>query len=196
MTKTINYYNEHAQDYFIKTGTINFEDKQQQLLKYLSPGNHILDFGCGSGRDALSFIKKGYRVTALDGSIELCNLASQRLQIPVRCQEFKAFNDQNQYDAIFACASLLHVSSQELPMLFNQLAQALKSEGYLYVSFKYGTFEGVRDGRYFTDFTIETFEVFQKTVQLFNIVEYQVTTDTLGGRDDLSWLNVILKKLC
>lgn len=34
---------------------------------YVEPGGHILDVGCGSGRDAKYFIDKGYQVTAFDG---------------------------------------------------------------------------------------------------------------------------------
>lgn len=39
------------------------------------------------------------------------------------------------------------------------MSQALKKNGIIYTSFKYGDFEGLRNGRYFTDFTEETFAV-------------------------------------
>lgn len=41
-----------------------------------------------------------------------------------------------------------------------KMVKALKPEGYMYTSFKYGEFEGYRNGRYFTDFTENTFSDF------------------------------------
>ena len=42
------------------------------------------------------------------------------------------------------------------------MIHAAKTGGYLYMSFKYGTFEGYRGDKYFTDFTEENFAVFIK----------------------------------
>ena len=50
----------------------------------LPVGSRILDFGCGSGRDAKYFLEKGYQVTAIDGSAELCRLASEFTGIEVK----------------------------------------------------------------------------------------------------------------
>jgi len=57
------------------------------------------------------------------------------------------------YDGIWACASLLHVPKERLTELFCKLYNALKADGILYVSFKYGENEEIRNGRYFTDLT-------------------------------------------
>ena len=76
MTKTLNYYNQCAEAYNETTLNIEFDSKREMLLKYLRPSAHILDLGCGSGRDSLQFINQGYNVTAVDGSIELAKSAS------------------------------------------------------------------------------------------------------------------------
>ena len=55
-----------------------------------------------------------------------------------------------------ACASLLHLPRKDLVEVFRKVRDALKQGGILYTGFKYGTFEGMRNGRYFTDFTEET----------------------------------------
>lgn len=57
--KTLDYYNQHADEFVLDTAAVEFEEKQNMLLKYLKPGAHILDLGCGSGRDSKAFIQKG-----------------------------------------------------------------------------------------------------------------------------------------
>lgn len=62
----------------------------------------------------------------------------------------------NEFDTIWACASLLHLKSNDLVDVFNKCYKALQDNGVLYVSFKYGDFEGIIDDRYFTYLTEET----------------------------------------
>ncbi len=195
MSKTLNYYNTEAKTYFTTTSQIDFKEKHQFLLKYLKPHDHILDLGCGSGRDSLAFLQAGYHVTATDGSKELCELASQNISQPVKCQLFQDLDDVEQFDAIWACASLLHLSGEELKNVLVKVERALKKEGYLYVSFKHGTFEGYDGDRYFKNFTEASFNEFMSDFKTLEIIETQVTKDVLPNRPALSWLNVILKKL-
>jgi hypothetical protein len=72
---------------------------------------------------------------------------------------------------------------------------ALKPKGVIYTSFKYGTFEGERNGRYFTDFTEETFSDFLKDIPGISMEELWVTNDVRPGRGEEKWLNLILRKL-
>ena len=61
-------------------------------------------------------------------------------------------------------------------------------------SFKYGTFEGERNGRFFTDFTPDTFSDFIKDVEQIRIEEEWITDDVRPGKEKEKWLNLILKK--
>ena len=61
-------------------------------------------------------------------------------------------------------------------------------------TFKYGNFEGERNERYFTDFTIETFSDFIKEVPEIYIEEKWISTDVRPGRNKEKWLNLILRK--
>lgn len=74
------------------------------------------------------------------------------------------------------------------------MAVALKCNGIIYTSFKYGNFEGEQNGRYFTDFTIEVFEEYVKSVPELYIEEYWVTGDVRHGTGEEKWLNLILRK--
>ena len=61
----------------------------------------------------------------------------------------------------------------------------------MYVSFKYGSFEGILDDRYFTYLTEESFkEIINKTN--FYIEKIWLNEDKLNR--DVKWLNVILSK--
>jgi hypothetical protein len=76
-----------------------------------------------------------------------------------------------------------------------KMIAALKPKGVIYTSFKYGTFEGERNGRYFTDFTEETFSDFLKDIPGISMEELWVTNDVRPGRGEEKWLNLILRKL-
>ena len=74
MSVTLDYYNNHADAFIHDTAFVDFTDVQDRFLCLLPNGGRILDFGCGSGRDALYFHKKGFIVDAVDGSERLCAL--------------------------------------------------------------------------------------------------------------------------
>ena len=194
MTKTLAYYNQFAKAYNETTLTIEFQSKREFLLKYLKPHAHILDLGCGSGRDSKAFLQQGYKVTAMDGSQVLCQLASETIGQPVKCQLFHELDEVNTYDAVWACASLLHLPTIELKQTLKKIEKALKDEGYFYASFKYGEFEGYREERFFNDFTEESFKTLLKDIPTLTIIETEVTTDVIPGRENVSWLNLMMKK--
>lgn len=191
---TLAYYDEHAESFVQNTEHADMHEAAERFLSCLQPGASVLDFGCGSGRDSLYFLKNGYHVTALDGSSRLCRLAEKKIGIPVRCERFSVFRDANCYEGIWACASLLHVSSADLPSLFLRLASALKENGVLYVSFKYGNEEGERNGRYFTDLTEEKLETLICGISSLSIQETWISSDVRQGRENEKWLNALLRK--
>ncbi len=192
--KTLNYYNEQSAQFAGSTTDLEFSDIQDRFLKYLKEGSLILDLGCGSGRDSRYFLRKGFAVEAVDGSEEMVRIASETAGIPVRKMLFEELDETGKYDGIFACASILHVSSEELPDIFRRIDRALKENGILYVSFKYGTFEGYRNDRYFTDQNEESFAALIRPFNDLSVIEQWVSSDARPGRADEKWLNVILRK--
>ena len=193
-TKTIEYYNENVSKFVNDTQDVVFCATQDLFLSYLNEGDSILDFGCGSGRDTKYFLSKGYKVDATDGSEEICKVASDYTGINVKCLLFNELDEIDKYDGIWACASILHLDRDDLIDVFNRIARALKDNGILYTSFKYSEFEGMRNGRYFTDFTIESFNEFQTNIPEFIIEKKWITSDVRNGREDEKWLNLIMRK--
>ena len=193
-TKTIEYYNENVDKFVNDTQDVVFCATQDLFLSYLNEGYSILDFGCGSGRDTKYFLSKGYKVDATDGSEEICKVASDYIGINVKCLLFNKLDEIDKYDGIWACASILHLDRDDLIDVFHRIARALKDNGILYTSFKYSEFEGMRNGRYFTDFTIESFNEFQTNIPDFIIEKIWITNDVRIGREDEKWLNLIMRK--
>ncbi|MDE7358866.1 MAG: class I SAM-dependent methyltransferase, partial [Lachnospiraceae bacterium] len=112
--KTLNYYNQNATQFCENTISVEFTATQQRFLSHLPVAAHILDFGCGSGRDTKAFLDQGCRVEAIDGSEELCKLASAYTGIQVRHMFFQELSAVSEYDGIWACSSILHLSRDEL----------------------------------------------------------------------------------
>ena len=193
--KTLDYYNKNAETFVSGTVSVDFKQTQDRFLNRLKPGDSILDFGCGSGRDTKYFLEKGFLVDAIDGSSELCKIAGEYTGLEVKQMLFQELDSVEKYDGIWACSSILHLPKNELKPVLRKMGTALKENGIVYTSFKYGDFEGERNGRYFTDLTIEMFTEFIQDVDNLKLEEYWMTGDVRPGRGEEKWLNLILQKI-
>lgn len=192
--QTITFYNLNTISFVESTQSVQMTEAWSRFTTKLPKGSLILDFGCGSGRDTKYFLEHGYKVEAIDGSEELCKIASKYTGISVKNELFTDLDEVQKYDAVWACSSILHASSNDLIIIIKKIWAALKLDGIFYTSFKYGDFEGERKGRYFTDFTEEAFATLLKKSADFDILETWITGDVRPGREDEKWLNVILQK--
>lgn len=173
---------------------MNFIATQERFLGKIPTGSRILDFGCGSGRDTKYFLERGYQVNATDGSEEMCRLASTFTGIEVEKMLFQELDASAEYDGIWAWSSILHLSKSELLPVLRKMCVALKGSGVIYTSFKYGSFEGKRNGRYFTDFIESSFQNFIAEISELSIENWWITGDARQGRGEEKWLNIILRK--
>ncbi|SHJ58682.1 Methyltransferase domain-containing protein [Hathewaya proteolytica DSM 3090] len=194
MSTTISYYDENAEKFTNSTVLVDISDIQNRFVSKLHKGAFILDFGCGSGRDAKFFLEQGYYVVATDGSKELCRLASDYAGIDVKHMLFQELSDIEAYDGIWACSSILHLPTDELKVVLEKMANALKDNGLIYTSFKYGVYEGERNGRHFTDMTEAKFQKLLYGIESIIIEEYWITSDARPGRGEEKWLNLLLRK--
>ena len=194
MIDSAQYYNIHAKQYAKTTAEVDMSAQYAMFLPHLDPGSSILDAGCGSGRDSLAFKQRGFDVQAFDASETMVEVASSQAQIPVRKLTFQEMDYDQEFDGIWACASLLHVPKDELSQVFSLLLKALKPKGFLYCSFKNReeTFE--KDGRVFTCFTPASMQEFIQTQKEFNLIEIKLSTDVRPGREEESWVNVVVQK--
>ena len=191
--KTLAFYNKNAKAFAEETAFVDFKETQDKFINILQ-GKRVLDFGCGAGRDSKYLVEAGLDVVAIDGSAELCQIAESYVGIPVQQMLFQELVDRSRYDGIWACSSILHLPKEELRSVLMKMLNALTDNGIIYTSFKYGEFEGERNGRYFTDFTYESFCEFIRDIKGIAIEEYWYTGDVRPGREDQKWLNLLLRK--
>lgn len=194
LNKTINYYDTNAKEFVEGTLNVDFKTTQDKFINKLPAKGYILDFGCGSGRDTKYFLAKDFNVDAIDGSIELYKIASEYTNIKVNHMYFNELSIVNKYDGIWACSSILHLSLDDLVDVFKRMSKALKDEGIIYTSFKYGDFSGERNGRFFTDMTEDSFAKLIANVENLKVEEQWITADVRPQRGNEKWLNLILRK--
>ncbi|QCU76339.1 class I SAM-dependent methyltransferase [Pseudoalteromonas distincta] len=189
---TLTYYNQNAKAFSDSTLNVDMSALYAEFLPHVAQHGSILDAGCGSARDAAFFKAQGFTVSAFDASPKLAELASSYLQQPVAVKTFQQLNCVNKYDGIWCCASLLHVPKAELPEVFLNLQNALKPNGVLYVSFKYGDTERVHNGREFTDLNENALTHLLSNTQLKAIKQWQ-SVDQRPERESEVWLNALIK---
>jgi SAM-dependent methyltransferase len=192
--KTDDYYNKNADRYFRETFNADLTAIYPQFLERLPKDAHILDAGCGSGRDSLYFIKQGYRVTAIDASEEMARLASDAIRQKVFPVSFEEMHYQTEFDGIWACASLVHIPRQSIDRVFRNFSEALKPSGTIYASFKYGDKEIEMNGRFFNFYNEKRLaETIEKHPEL-KLVKVWTSGDVRPDRKGELWLNALIEK--
>ena len=97
---------------------------------------HILELGCGNGRDSLFFLSKGHKTTAVDESnvaIEMLNQITDSGYVLFVCDDFvksKALR-QMKYDCIYSRFTLHAISEEQEDELLNNARTALNDNGIL-----------------------------------------------------------------
>ncbi|MCQ8213369.1 class I SAM-dependent methyltransferase [Cetobacterium somerae] len=191
---SVEFYNNNAEEFFNNTVNADMSATYSLFEENLSDiDGEILDLGCGSGRDAKYFIDKGYKVTALDLSPVLAEKASKYIGQQVIIGDMKDLDYKDRFIGIWACASLLHLTEDEVFETIKRCHKALKKDGVLYASFKYGENNYEKDGRSFTCFTKDKFLNLIEGLDFYYRATFE-TGDVRPGRGNEKWLNVILKK--
>jgi SAM-dependent methyltransferase len=192
---TVKYYDTHAARYAEETLGLDLRGLYESFLDLIPPGGHILDAGCGSGRDCLAFLRRGYTVTAFDASAEMARVARLVTGLPVAVLRFQEVEYEARFDAIWACASLLHIPRAEIDDVFTRLARSLRPGGIWYMTFKAGNVEEIRGGRFFNDCTEPLLHATIDKQPALIVLRIWSTRDLRPDRAEAIWINALVKKV-
>lgn len=191
---TIEYYNQNAAEFVNSTIDADMKNIYAEFEKYIDIGGAILDLGCGSGRDSLYFYEKGYQVVAVDPSSAMCDETRSRVPIEVLRMRAEEIEFIDKFDAVWACASLLHVAKEDMQVTLSKIVGALKGRGIFYGSWKYGQRTCFDRERYFVDYTEEEMTKLVVSIKNIEILRMWITEDVRTEKSDTRWLNVLIRK--
>ena len=138
MYRDLDYWNE----YYIHNAP-SVENKPSEFAKYIESRflyekkpAHILELGCGNGRDSLFFLSEGHIITAIDGSdvaIHMLKRITNSNNALFVCGDFVKSKTlyQMKYDCIYSRFTLHAISEEQEDELLANIRYALNSNGIL-----------------------------------------------------------------
>ena len=195
MIDSIAYYDQNAQTFFDGTVSAEMAERRRRFIEALPAGSRILDAGCGSGRDALAFKQLGFDVTAFDGSAEMVRMASVHTGLEVLQLNFDEVAWREAFEGIWANASLLHISRDNLVAVMRKLRDALVIGGVWELSFKPGSGEGIAFERWFTNLSEADVPALIADVGRLEILAVTSSFDVRPGKSNEGWTNILVKRI-
>lgn len=191
---TQDYYQLQAEQYVRATLDADLEAPRRIFLELLPADGHILDVGCGSGRDSRHFRQLGHQVTAIEPAPELARRAAAIIGQPVLVKRAQEIDDRNGYDGIWACASLVHLPTGELESVVGRLVSALRAHGILYLSFPLDATEGFDDsGRYYNGCGLKQLQLLLAQFPQLSVLSATETAAS-APQHHRRWLNLFSRK--
>ncbi len=143
LKETIKTYNEIASDYVQATSLLQPREEFKIFSQMVITGKIILDAGCGGGRDCKAFVEQGFQVIGIDLSTQMLKIAKNTAP---ECQFQQADLrkiplEDNSIDAIWCCASLLHLKRSEVSRALLEFKRVLKEKAICCILVKKGTGE-------------------------------------------------------
>lgn len=188
------FYEANAKTYAAQTAGANLNHLYAPFLALLPKGARILDVGCGGGRDLKVFQERGYRPHGIDPSPALAHIAREWSACETWIGRVEELEAENEFDGVWACASLLHLPKGILPTAMSRIRRALVNGGILFLSVQRGVGQGIdEDGRFVARYDCSALRVAVASAN-FQVLDLWLSEDTLPGRAAITWLNLLAKK--
>ena len=116
----------------------------EEFVGLLPEHPRVLDLGCGGGYESMRLVKAGAQVVGVDFSEESLRIARERCpEADFELMDFRHLDRERLggFHGVFACASLIHVSPEEMPGVWEQLRGILKRGGLVVAILREG--EGI-----------------------------------------------------
>ena len=108
-------------------------DRPTRFASLLSLGSHILDLGCGPGRDIRIFSEGGHKPLGIELNPEFIEMARRQgdvIQGDIR--NISSIFTPSSFEGVWAQASLVHLEKSEIALVLDDLRDLLKPNGLLY----------------------------------------------------------------
>lgn len=128
--KNISYYYDEIME------VIEYDLWVEFVKPYLTNDSHILDLACGSGTFANSIANLGYKVSGLDLSEEIINIAKEKSkinhnEIDFQVKDMTTFDYNEKFDVITCFFdSINFLDETQIKPLFDSVYNNLKNDGY------------------------------------------------------------------
>ncbi len=175
--------------------------KRLPFVKLFSANDHILDVGCGGGRDAKFFTQHGLKATGIDVSPVLINLAKKEAKkASFKCVDLLKMNfPKETFDGIWAEAVLLHLKRKDVPRAIKEFYEVLKPSGILHIGVRKGRGEMYEKEkltgeyeRFYTYFSQKEIKFMLKK-QGFKVFSSEILPD-MHKRRNISWIEIWARK--
>lgn len=151
LSETIATYDAMADAYATRFHHTSFAPYMERFIDMLGGGARILDAGCGHGRDCAEFLTRGLDPIGLDLSRGLLREAQTRTAAPLIQGDLRRLPlSRASVDGVWSCASLVHLSADDLALAISEFARVLRPGGALFISVRAGRgdeWRHDRDGR-------------------------------------------------
>jgi cyclopropane fatty-acyl-phospholipid synthase-like methyltransferase len=202
MNKTLSYYENNAKHLSQRYESAKVDNIHKLLLKTFTPKSHLLEIGCGSGRDASFMYRNKYDVVAIDGSREMISEAKRchpelvdRLEVMKIPDEL--YFEASSFDGIYSIATLMHLNKNVIDQTIEKVATILKTNGKFFFSVSLQR-DDIDDqgkdekGRHFTIMTeIEWIKCCEK--HGLQLQHSEISGDGLD-RDGIVWFTCVIRK--
>ncbi len=179
-----------------------WQEGTEKFLSLLPPHASILDVGCGAGVKTRYITQKGFKVTGIDFSEKMIEIARRESpDIPFEVLDMYELEKHTvKYDGVFAQASLLHIRKERIQEVVSQLRNILVPGGLLYIAVKGIREDGVQEDvkkeydygyeyeRFFSYYSLSELETYLTQAGM----DVLWTLDTLSGRTH--WLQIVGKR--
>jgi SAM-dependent methyltransferase len=139
-TRNIEVYNKSAitlTRYFKGIGPRVADIKRALELADAKSGTHVIEIGCGDGRDALEIIKHVAWYQGCDPSVGMLKAAKKTApQASFVLADGLTYAYPSGLDVVYAFASLLHVNKVDFARICQKINTSLRPDGIFYISLK------------------------------------------------------------
>jgi len=188
------FYSTHYRKYHEKTFYIDPSGFLLPFVQHLKPGAHVLDIGCGSGRDLLWLKKKGFDPVGVERSQGLADLARHHSGCRVISGDFHCFDFSGmEADGILLAGALVHLEKTQVLPVLERILQGLKPEGILFFSVKQG--EGCTADGFGRRFHLWHREELHSVVKGLPVSLRSTTSNRSALETGETWLGVLVEKI-